>query len=124
MPFFITSKFSFQCKCDKSQLNDLKSALDNGTAFVSLKHEDSLISVWIHPADCVKGKLDIHIKDLEITIEGDFTAKSKMTPKAYKEISASSVHKWTTDGLSISDRSFSISGHDEIEIPVSISDKK
>jgi hypothetical protein len=124
MPIFVTSKFSFKCKCDKSDLDDVKSAIEGGKAYVSLKHEDSLISTYIYPAECYKGKLEILISGLEVTVIADFSAKTKMTPKAHKEISASTTHKWTTDGLCVPGMSLSITGHDEIEVPVTISDKK
>ena len=126
MPYFVTSKFSFICKCDKTDLKDVSSAITDGKAYISLKHKESLISTYIFPSECYKGKLEITQNGLEFFVTADFSAKTKLSPKAFKEISACKEHTWTTDGLSIPGMSVPINGDsdNELEIEVLVHEKK
>ena len=126
MPFFITSKFKFNCKCEKEDLDEVKLALDNGKAYISLVHVDSSIAIYVYPSDCYKGQLEINLDELELTINGDFSAKCKILPSKYKEISSSANAVWTTDGVTIPGMCVPINGDRdaELEVPVLITEKK
>jgi hypothetical protein len=126
MANFISSKLSFTCKFEKSDAEDVSAALANGKAYISLKHQDSSIAIYVYPTDCYKGSIEISSNKQELIVKGDFSAKCKISPSKFKEITSSANSIWTTDGVTIPGMCVPINGDGdiELEVPVVLTDKK
>jgi hypothetical protein len=126
MPLFLSTKFSFSSPIEKGNKKSLEKYMTEGKIYAEVKHTETLISLWIYPKDCVKGSLDLVVDGAFLKVTGDFTAKTKLTPKNMKEIEQSGSNEWVVMKIDSPETGYYIDGDwdKEMAIDVELSDKK
>ena len=126
MPIFIRTKFIFSTPISKGDLKDVKQSIEHADAQVSVRHKETLLSVWLKPEDCYEGTATLALNNGKVEVNYDGCFKTKMTSNHMKEIASSKLATWSTSGVDAGFIHLPIDGEDdkEIDVTIELSSKK